>query len=356
VIIWYRTRSGGGGRGVDDVDRIIVDEAQHATQEQVAAISPTGFANRNPQLNAFGTGGIDGVSRWWWGLRKRAISADPGAFGYVGHTAENVYLNDEGQVTQDPIDASDRKLWPLANPAIVSGRGRMEFLEEQFRNLPDLFAREHLGVWDPPPPDDLADERWAVWSRQTWDAAGTTEDDLDSPGWLVGAPSIAVEVAHDRSAASLVAVGACREGGIGVQVVAHERGIGWILPAVREVCAAREITHVVIDAKSPALTLIEPLREAGVTVHEPSFDDLRVATGHLYDAIGSGQARHRRQPVLTEAVSHAAMRTSGDAWLFDRRTGMDTTAIIGAAVALAGHLASEPEPVPAGFAMILGGS
>ena len=32
-IIWYRTRTGAGGRGVDEVDRLVIDEAQHAEQQ-----------------------------------------------------------------------------------------------------------------------------------------------------------------------------------------------------------------------------------------------------------------------------------------------------------------------------------
>ncbi|MCP5157744.1 MAG: hypothetical protein H6983_26465 [Ectothiorhodospiraceae bacterium] len=58
--IWYRTRTGGGGRGVDDIDRLVVDEAQHATDEQLAAVSPTLLANPNSQLNALGTAGLAG--------------------------------------------------------------------------------------------------------------------------------------------------------------------------------------------------------------------------------------------------------------------------------------------------------
>ena len=64
--IWYRTRTGGGGRGVDDVDRLVVDEAQHATEEHLAAVSPTLLANSNPQMNAMGTAGLARSSAWWW--------------------------------------------------------------------------------------------------------------------------------------------------------------------------------------------------------------------------------------------------------------------------------------------------
>jgi hypothetical protein len=59
--IWYRTRTNGGGRGVDDVDRLVIDEAQHANAEHLAALSPTLLANANPQLNAMGSAGIAGV-------------------------------------------------------------------------------------------------------------------------------------------------------------------------------------------------------------------------------------------------------------------------------------------------------
>ena len=39
-IIWYRTRTGSGGRGVDYISRLVIDEAQHAVDEQLAAVSP----------------------------------------------------------------------------------------------------------------------------------------------------------------------------------------------------------------------------------------------------------------------------------------------------------------------------
>ena len=129
-VIWYRTRTGGGGRGVDDIDRLVIDEAQHATEEHLAAVSPTSLANANPQLNALGTSALAGKSDWWWGIRRRALSEDPGSFGYVGHTAEVVSIED-GKVRQEPVDYSDRDLWQSTNPATIRRPDVMEFLEEQ---------------------------------------------------------------------------------------------------------------------------------------------------------------------------------------------------------------------------------
>ena len=135
-VIWYRTRTGGGGRGVDDIARLVVDEAQHATEEHLAAVAPTLLANSNPQLNAMGTAGLEGRSDWWWSVRKRALAAEPGSFGYIGHTAERISLNDRGRVVQPAVDVQDRSLWRAANPAVTAGRGGgMEFLEEQLFRL-----------------------------------------------------------------------------------------------------------------------------------------------------------------------------------------------------------------------------
>jgi hypothetical protein len=164
--IWYRTRTNGGGRGVDDVDRLVIDEAQHANAEHLAALSPTLLANANPQLNAMGSAGIAGVSSWWWSVRKRALLPDPGRFGYVGHTAERLTVAD-GRVVSEPVDLEDRAMWARVNPAVGAGRGGgMEFLEEQRRNLGlDMFAREHLCVWEPEPGESGSALDFSRWAR-----------------------------------------------------------------------------------------------------------------------------------------------------------------------------------------------
>jgi len=165
--IWYRTRTGGGGRGVDKIDRLVVDEAQHATVEQLSANSSTLMAADDPQLNALGTSGLDGKSSWWWTIRKRALAVDPGSFGYIGHTAEKVWLDESGKVKQEAPDIEDREVWRTVNPAIHAGRGQgMAFLEEELWRLgPVAFGQEHLGIWAPEPgesgggPIDL--KRWS---------------------------------------------------------------------------------------------------------------------------------------------------------------------------------------------------
>ncbi len=345
AVIFHRTRSSGGGRGLDDVDRVVVDEAQHATSEQVAAVAPTLFANPNPQVNAIGTGGIENTSRWWWTIRKRALSPDPGAFGYVGHTAEDVYLDDAGNVVQVPVDVYDRSRWITTNPALASGRGSMEFLEEQLRLLgPALFAQEHLCVWCPPPLDGDGEALWQVWSEPEWRACASVEDP-GRIGWLDGPVALAVERSPVGPEVTMVVAGECREGVVGVALVAVGRGTSWAVEKLLELTSdpTHPIGRVVIDPKGPAGAMIDRFTEAGIVVTEIPTADYVKATGDFSDAVIDRAIRHR-DPEMTEAAKNATTRRVGDAWLLDRRTGMDISPLTAAVLARWGHQQSVDAP------------
>jgi hypothetical protein len=86
AVVVYRTRTAGGGRGLDDISRIVVDEAQHAQPEHLASSTPILAANPNPQINFVGTAGIERVSDWWWNIRLRALRGDVGEFSYLEHS------------------------------------------------------------------------------------------------------------------------------------------------------------------------------------------------------------------------------------------------------------------------------
>ncbi len=343
-VIWYRTRTGGGGRGVDDIDRLVVDEAQHATEEQLAAVSPTLLANPNPQLNAMGTAGLDGISRWWWSVRKRALSADPGRFGYVGHTVETVYLDDAGQIVQEPVDASDRSLWPQANPFVASGRGGgMAFLEEQYRTLPEMFAGEHLGVWAPPPLDAVS-AVYGVVPKVHWTACATKDPAAGSPGWLGEPVTLAVEADQNLTKACIAVAGSLPDG-IGAAIVATGPGTGWVFDTIAAMWETGEVAQVVIDSRSPAAALTDPLEQAGVTVVSPKTNDVTKATSTLRTLFADGGIEVRPSPELDRAAAVATLRKAGESQAIDRWGDQDAVPLIGVNLAVWGHQnPGEPEP------------
>ena len=322
-IIWYRTRTGGGGRGVDDIDRLVVDEAQHATEEQLAALTPTLFVNSNPQMNVVGTAGLDGKSAWWWQIRNRALNGNDESFGYVGHTAEQI-----GVADQD-IDAHDESLWVSSNPALSSprGDGRIEFLRGQLANLGEsMFAQEHLCVWAPPPGAE-----GSVIALDAWNA-------LEDPASeAVGRVVLALDVSPDRKWSTVSAAGRRDDALIHVESVAHKPGTSWVVGEMPDLLRRAGCESVRIEKGGPAASLISQLAEAGVKVDEVSTADHARATGQFIDAVIDGQLRHIGQQSLRSAVVGAKLRASGDAELWSRRTSkMDITPLVAATLALGG--------------------
>lgn len=330
-IIWYRTRTGGGARGVDEVDRIVVDEAQHAEEEHMAAITPTQLASANPQLNAMGSAAIAGKSGWWWRQRKRALGDDPGDYGYAGHTAETVTLDADGRVRRGHVDAADRRLWRMANPALVSGRVGESFFEEQLRTLgPELFAREHLGVWDPESGEGFES------AIPEWDALG------DASSHIVSHRQWALSVSPDRKWASLGVAGRNADGRLHVEWKDHKPGTGWIVDQVVESWLAKRIP-IRIHKSGPEGSFIVPLRERGVEVVEVSSSEVAQASGQVIDAAASDGLRHNgHQPSLDMAVRGAVLRVSSDGasiWS-QRSSAVEITPLVAVTVAAGG--VSEP--------------
>ena len=318
--IWYRTRTNGGARGVDDVSRLVVDESQHATSEHMEAVSPTLLANADPQLNACGTAALGARSEWWWMMRCRALSAAPGAFGYVGHTAERVSLDEAGRPVQLPVDVEDRDLWRSANPVVAAGRGGgMEFLEEQFQRLgPEGFAREHLCVWDPMPSSERAGHMAEYWAATRIEFAPGMHPGAVRLGWAVDAAGASASIA--------VAVGSAHVPY--VELVDHRKGVGWLPERLAELVqrwSPPAVAHNNAGATAAQVgAVLEALVSAGVdaSIMEP-LPGARwaAACGAVDVAAREGRlSRHAEQPPLDLAGDRAGVRLIGDGFAWDARS------------------------------------
>ena len=352
--IWYRTRTGGGGRGVDDIARLVIDEAQHATEEHLAAVAPTMLANENPQLNAMGTAALLGKSDWWWSLRLRALKDDPGAFGWIGHTAERIYVDAADRVVQEAVDVADRSLWMSSNPAVYrnDGKDTMAFLEEQFLRLgPESFAREHLGVWDQIP---SASEEAKI--NPTWWNSSHVPNAPNAPNEPVpGSFPIAFEVAPNGEWSS-VAMAAGSLGSSYVELMKHDRGVAWLPEYLVERVLRWKPTAVgyVSAGASGAQVgaVLEAFRAAGIppdVLHPVTMNEYRAACGAMFCAVRDGQLTHLiGQGPLDDAAAKAGERIYGDGFTWDGRKSATPIAPL-VAVTLARALlpteAEKPKPL-----------
>ena len=329
ALIVYRTRTAGGGRGQDDISRLVIDEAQHAQPEQLASSMPILGANPNPQTNFIGTGGIERVSDWWWSIRVRALREDAGEFSYLEHSAEQVELNRDGHVVQLPVDVEDRANWHKANPALGS-RIEVEFLEEELRNLgPDLFSREHLCVWDPYPNAEggfLPVEEWGKLKIPAPDALTSV-----SYGLSVGEHS-----------AAFASAGRLPNGDLYVDTVEAKPGTEWVFDKAVDL-HKRKKKPIRVNPAAPEGGFVRPLREAGVVVEEVSSRQYQQACAEVLDTIKNGTIRHLDQSALNRAVRAVQRRDVGKegAWVWaDSPT--DLTTLKAATLALTGVTSRRP--------------
>lgn len=337
-VIWYRTRTGGGGRGVDDISRLVIDEAQHATEEQLSAVTPTLLANVNPQLNATGTAGLEGRSEWWWRIRRRALTADPGQFGYVGHTAENLRLDGDGNVVADVPDITDRDVWAACNPSVAAGRGGgLEFLQEQFHRLgPVGFAQEHLCVWAP----DTSRTSGGPVSVSDWadlvDGESLPED---------GSVRLSLDAPPTRETATFGIAGRRADGLTHVSIRLHvpPADMRGLIATAKQLCDGHQ-TSLILPPNSPARAWRSDLLEAGVEVDELTAAEYAEACGAIAAKIQEGVLRHRGQPLMDAAVGGLSTRATGDVETWSRRS---SSANISPFVAATCALLRVPDTEPA---------
>lgn len=330
-IVVYRTRTAGGGRGLDDISRVVIDEAQHANPDHLASSLPILAANPNPQTNFIGTGGLEGVSDWWWTVRLRALKDDPGDFSYLEHSAERVELNQDGHVLSTPPDPGNREAWYRANLALGS-RIEEEFLEEQLRNLgPERFCREHLCVWDPYPNEEggfLPAEEWGKLK-------------IDPPESLVSV-SYGLSVVGGRAAVG--SAGRLPTGDLYVDTVRDGAGTDWVVDYLADLWE-RKKTPVCINPDSGEGALKRALEDAGVGVVEVSARQYRQACGEVLDSIKNGTIRHLGQSSFDRAVRAVQRRDVGKegAWVW-ADSQVDLTPLKAATLALTG-VATDSETI-----------
>ncbi len=336
--IVYRTRTAAGGRGLDDISRIVVDEAQHAQPEQLASSMPVLAVNPNPQVNFVGSAGIEIASEWWWTLRLRALTAvtdggDAGEFSYLEHSAERLSLSPDGHVLSESPDPDDRDAWLAANTAHPS-RISAEYLEEELRTLgPELFAREHLGVWDPYP-----NQGGGFLPLDSWDRLA-----VDDPGPMSSVTyGLAVTDFGDR--AVIASAGRLNNGDLYIDVVAEGEGTDWIVDKALDLKRRKRFT-LYVNPASAAGAFIRTLEDAGVTVEQTTNRQYQQACGEILDRVKNETIRHLSQNSLNYAIRVAQRRNIGHdgAWVWaEPSANKDIAPLKAATVAICGVTNSRP--------------
>ena len=314
--IMFGARADGFGRGFDEVDIEVFDEAQilhsKALEDMVAA---TNQSRREAGALLFFMGTpprpLD-PSDEWMNRRKKALD---------GKSDKMVYV-DIGAEPDDDIDSHET--WAKANPSFPH-HTPVESMERLRENLTDedSFRREGLGIYD------NADGRMAFAASDWFGCQGA---------WVVGdmkVSGLALAVSFDMAFAALVvaAVDADAESVTHVRLVKHAPGVAWVSEAVKA-AQTRVDLPVLVDPMSPANVLVEVLERDGVKVQTITTQDVFTACGGIDLMVRERRLRHSSQPELDRAVERAKRKTMRNGrWVWDRQPDVDSSPLEAATLA-----------------------
>jgi hypothetical protein len=315
--LWFIARGPNAGRGLSSTDCLIFDEAYDLTDAEIEALAPTMTVAENPQVWYTSSAGL-AHSVVLSAIRKRGIEGSP----TLAYQEWSVPQPEYGEPLPDP---SDPHLLAMANPSL----GLLvtpEYLATErglFSSNPQGLARERLGVFDA-----VVGDTPPIFPVNAW------EDTADAESTIKGRIEFGIEVAQDRSWSCIGVAGRRPDGLLHVQVAENHPGTDWVVGKLKELGA----DEVALSPNSPAGSLAEDIEAADMKVVKYPTADYAAACGRFYDLVVQYGLRHLVQGELERAVAGAAKRTSGDAYLFDRKGSTDISPL--SAVVLAAHLAS----------------
>lgn len=309
----FGAREHGFGRGFDEVDIEVFDEAQilteKALEDMVAATNQSRFPH-GALLFFMGTPPRPTDAGEEFAARRRkalALKADDevmttaGQALYVECSADPEVGKPGGPDLDDPTQVS------LANPSYphrtppVSVQRLRENLSSD-----DSWRREGLGVWD------ALELHRRVVSEDDWLAL------IDDGPALDEKPNgLAVDASHDREF-SVAACWSDDEFAHAEEVFAsgdEAATLRWVASR-----AGRRIP-VLIDSASPAASLIPALKAQGVDVRSGSAGDMSKACGLWLGDVKAQRFTHGNQDSVNDALAGATQRDIGNAggWGWDRR-------------------------------------
>lgn len=313
--ILFGARERGFGRGFDEVDVLIFDEAQILTDNALDDMIPATNQSRQDTgalLLFMGTPPKPkDPGEVFLRMRHDALTGEDPDTGWVEFGADDGYVP---PASTAPLTEVDWKQIAKANPSYPQDTPREAILRMRKKLGPDSFLREGLGIFDDT-------ERLGVFTKRGWRHAAIGRPDV--------AP-VALGIAADVDQAWLSLAGVLG-GAVSVPpgIPPH---LGAVLRSRFDVDRDSFVAEVariskkygipaVVDKRGPAAPLISDLRAAGATVVEAGIDDFVQACADLTTALETETVTHGDYDELNAAVAAATWRMVGDRRVFGRKGG-----------------------------------
>lgn len=336
----FTTRSANAGRGLDKVDLEIYDEAYDLTEADMAALSPTKMNSDDPQT-IYTSSAVNQEQHQngqvLAAVRERGLEGEEGLF-----FAE--------WMAPDEQDRTQPDTWRWANPSfgVIQTVKKMAAELRKFSTEAGKksFDVEYLGRGD-----------WPLLTAVEEDPAINIEQwsglYSGSPS-LTGVTCLSVDMSTERERADRtcsVLVAAETTSGAHVQIGYHgSADTGAVVKFLVAAVDAGDPVAVVIDPKSAAQVLIQPLKKAGVEPELMRVTDVMTATSGFLAAVDEGRISHDDDMRMVEGLKAAKLREVGDAGgvAWARKSSGVICQVVAASNALWGLTEFKPKPtVPA---------
>ena len=301
--ILFGARERGFGRGFDEIDALVFDEAQHMTDSSLDDMVPATNQSRQPEgalMLFMGTPPRPQDPGEVFRRMRSDAAAGDGDTAWVEFGAEHDYTPTP---LPEPLDDADWGQISTANPSFPEDTSRTAILRMRKKLGDDSFLREGLGIWD------RAGTSGAI-DAQVWSGLAASREQPESV-------TFALEIPSGRGSA---VVGSAWSAGDGVHVeVAHAAaGTGWVLDwFIRNLPNGRT---VVLDGGTEAASFEAGLLDAGLEVVKVNTPERSQACAALYDAAIQGTLSHDGDLLLADAVGAAVWKDVGEgARAFSRR-------------------------------------
>lgn len=327
--ILFGARERGFGRGFDEVDALVFDEAQHLTDSALDDMVPAANQSRQPEgalMLFMGTPPRpQDPGEVFTRMRKDAQAGDEDT-GWVEFGADPDF---RPTPLPEPLSDADWGQISRANPSFPNDTSRTAILRMRKKLGDDSFLREGLGEWTDVTVGEILPP--ALWLS------------LNVGNKPPAAPVLSVEVALDRSRTTLGSAWRI-DGKPHVEVFEEASGVDWAVPRLAEFAEKYQVRTVVVDASTEAASLIPALEAAGLAVVSVKTSERAAACAGFYDLASTSGLSHNGDPAVAAALAAARWKDVGEgARAFSRRRSSgDIAALYAVTLALHGLACSPP--------------
>ncbi len=343
--IVFRTRGPRVGRAFS-FHKLICDEAQHLTQEELDAATPTLRTSKDAQTLYMGTaanGRTNPYARILWDLRVRAREGRGRRLAYLEWSPDcrgpdGVELAAD-ELPEEMLDDPER--WLHGTPAMESGLITLENMQasrESRLGDPVGFAVEYMNVFVPP---DVGGGGGGLVDADDFMALTDPESEIKpAPKGEQQEILIAFDM-NEHRLTHLNVVGRREDALLDLSYVGAFEGAARASAAIRKIVDRDDVylRGIACDGSPQNLDLMRQLERDGIgksaLLTEHASQEGAAACGHLVDAVAERRFRHRGQLVYLTALRGAVIKSSSDWWVYDRqRSTTDVSPLLSAAVAL----------------------